>query len=116
MNSDESDTDSYENPRLYEACVAGDLEGVRFELQSWQSRLDPSKLTPKHLRDVVFGAVRADQPLVASFLFDQGAFLDGYIVQNAIHGSLAMLQVLLDHGWDVNERTDTGVPALKYGL
>ncbi|MCJ1383856.1 hypothetical protein MMC17_006970 [Xylographa soralifera] len=114
MSSDESDTNSYENPRLYEACVAGDLEAVKFELQSWQSRLDPSKLTPKHLQDVVLGAVRADQPLVASFLFDQGAVLDGYIVQNAMHGSLAMLQVFLDHGWDINERTDTGAPALKH--
>jgi hypothetical protein len=118
MSSDTSDSEEYEYPPLRQAAAAGNLDEVKARLQRWRSKISPSELTAKHLEDALIGAVIAGQSRIASFLLDEGANLDPEIIVFALGkgSSVAMFQVFLDHGWDINERTGTGAPALKQVL
>ena len=114
MTSNSSNSSGYENPKLREASAAGDLEGVKTILEQWRSDHSSSELTAKRLDDALVGAAATDQPHVVAFLLDQGAKLDSSIVEIGMKSLTEMFQVFLDHGWNINERTDMGVTGLRY--
>lgn len=112
-NSTLEDYEQYENPTLCAASASGNLKTVKTELQLWKSRLLPSEITAKHLNEALRSAITAGHSSIVSFLLDQGAQLSPIMILEGLHETTSMFQVFLDHGWDINERTDSGAVALK---
>ena len=110
-----SSPSDFQNEELREACVQGDLESVQSLLDQWQSHLLPSALTPKHLQSPLAGSIAAGKTEVVSYLLDHGAELSPLNITQAVarHSSTEMFQIFLDHGWDINSKTDMREPALK---
>ncbi|KAL8786470.1 MAG: hypothetical protein Q9213_002786 [Squamulea squamosa] len=108
---------------LREACTNGQTEEARDCLNRWRSMEDPIPPRPPrkptvHLQPALFAAVEKDHTATASLLLDEGFLVEHEAVRAALaNRSTAMLQVFLDHGWNINKKLGpTMAPALTRTL
>lgn len=93
---------------LREACANGQTEEARECLRRWKNVENPVPRRPPkrptvHLHPAMLAAVENDHPSTMSMLLDEGFFIGYEAVRAALtNRSTAMLQVFLDHGWNVN--------------
>lgn len=82
---------------LEEASGNGQLDKVDQILQE-------SKLPPRYLDNALYSAAGAGDAAVAEELLRNGARIDPMTISPAVEsGSISLLQVFLDHGWNINE-------------
>ena len=100
---------------LLVAAKEGDLQRAQTLLKQLRAELSPSELTASHLRQPLIESLSANKPPMVSYLLDQGAEPNSYMVTLALppETSMDMYQVFLDHGWDINSITDNDAPLLK---
>ncbi len=99
-------------PALDEACRAGGLQKAVDVLDS----LDHS-YEPRDLEGSLFLAFACGQLDIARYLLDRGATVGGIVASTAIHSKagwdlVQVLEMLLEHGWDVNEDIGMACTAL----
>lgn len=106
---------NHENPQLYKAITAGDLEAVKVLVQQVQAQDDATELFERSLQEGLNAAICSKHASIVSYLLDHGAKLDEWYVGVAVTSDAPakVYQAFLDHGWDIKERTFTGSPALK---
>ena len=116
MDADDDSLD-LENPQLDRAAADGDIEQCQALLTQWKQRLNPARITARHLGSTLAAAVGGKHPQVVSYLLEQGAVISGNDMVLALGNtddSILMFQTFLDNGWDINSKTDIGNVMLKY--
>ena len=95
---------------LCEASSANDLERVKTLVEQWQTTpLQPAWERTHPLEAAACAAATSKSATIVSHLLDQGLHISGNIVEAAIGAkSTDVLQVLLDHGWDINSISGHG--------
>ena len=88
-------------------CGAGDLEWITAFVKD-------KRLSERSLTDGLSAAVQHRKHNVANFLLNKGAVISPGIVvdANIFDKSVEVFQLLLDHGWNINEPVNQGLPAL----
>ena len=117
MPPEDDEPPDMENPQLDQAAKDGDLQSCKILVEKWKQDLFPAKITTEHLRPAFAVAVGAKHTDVVTFLLDQGVTISSNAMILALgdtDDAIAMFQTFLDHGWDINSKTDLGVPMLKY--
>ncbi|MCJ1405872.1 hypothetical protein MMC11_009102 [Xylographa trunciseda] len=107
-----------ESLQVCRAAETGDLEGVKVHVQQIRAQSDTTELLENSLKLALLAAICQKHPAIVSYLLDNGAKLNRKHVYCAVTDDTPteLFQVLLDHGWDINEQTDHGSPALKQVL
>ena len=107
-----SDEDDKQVVDLATSARRGDLVEVQRIVEDWSS---PESLL-ESVQTALWKAVRGGQVPVASYLLKHGAKFDSDISGSALtcNTSEDMFQLALDHGWDINSKTDVGLPILAY--
>ncbi|KNG89130.1 Ankyrin repeat protein [Aspergillus nomiae NRRL 13137] len=96
------------------ACAVGDLPRFKSTLETWTSL----GLDIHDLDSVMMQAVRQDQMDVVVELLHKGLSISQYYALEAIkHRSKKVLNILLQHGWNINQPTsELRPPALGYAV
>ena len=118
MQADDDESFELQNTQLDHAARDGDLQTCMIVLTKWKEDLQPAKLTSKHLQSAFAAAVGARHIDTVAFLLENGAAVSSSAMVLALggdtQGTIAMFQIFLDHGWDINSKTDLGNPMLKH--
>lgn len=94
---------------LISASVAGNVQEVQAIIDRWRRDYGTFKSTPFEVEHMTFQealhvAIENRQPSAVSCLLDQGFPIDFRAVELAVHiRSTIILQIFLDHGWDINK-------------
>ena len=94
---------------LQEACAHGRTEEAKKILDRWKSMSNPVPRRPPkrpmvHLHSALHAAVQHDHLSTVSMLLDEGFCISYQEVRPALaNRSMAMLQVFLNHGWNINQ-------------
>lgn len=109
---------------LRTAAEAGDLERVRCLLGQWWAypRRKPP-FSPKFYEDALVAAVENRYVDVVRYLLNNsGAEITPRVIRspanfrrvldNDVKATREILQAFLDHGWDIDSRSDTGAPLI----
>ncbi|GES59634.1 ankyrin repeat protein [Aspergillus terreus] len=96
------------------ACAVGDFPRFKSTLDAWT----PLNLDIHKLSSVMIQAVRRDQTDVVAELLHQGLSISqDYALESIRHRSKGVLNILLQHGWDINQPTsELRPPALGYAV
>ncbi len=91
-----------------EASVIGDLDRLHTIYSTWFAKQRPEPSTGMISKDkfniTALHAATHDQPAILAYFLSQGIKLNRYLIKDAvISGSIQVLQVLIDHGWNINE-------------
>ena len=113
-----SDDEIFEiqNAQLVEAAREGDLGRCQMLVQQRKTQISPSATTPQHLTPALAAAVGSKHFHIVKYLLEQGAIISGNVMVLALGSTddaIAMFQTFLDHGWDINSKTDLGNIMLK---
>ena len=97
--------------RLDAAAEAGDLHLLQVILGEEKNQIEP-----EDLNSLLYTATSAKHAEIAAYLLTQGATMGMNVAEAALpaNGSPEMFQVFLDHGWDLNYKTVTGIPFVQY--
>ena len=88
------------------ACATGDLPQIRILQEYWQS-------SATHATPGLRVAIEHEQLAALSYLLDNGVHVDPGSASAALRtGSIPLLETLIAHGWDINQR-GRGLPVLK---
>lgn len=112
----ENETFDIQNAQLVEAAREGDLGRCQTLIQQWKLQPSPSAITPQYLGPALAAAVGSKQLRTVTYLLEQGAIISGNVMVLALGNTddaIAMFQTFLDHGWDINSKTDLGNILLK---
>jgi len=115
MDSDD-ETFDFQNTPLVEAAKNGELDNCQMLLLQWEQHLSPSHITSRHLAPALAAAIGSKHPQVVAYVLEQGAIISGIDMVLALgdtDASITMFQTFLDHGWDINSKTDLGNTMLK---
>lgn len=89
---------------LANASASGDLDTIKRILGSYLADRSPEKYALQEFWPVLLTALAYDYPEIVSYLLDVGIPLALVHVQQAIETkSAAVFDVLLRHGWNINE-------------
>ena len=116
MQSDDESFD-FQNPQLDKAVKDGDLSRCQTLVQQLKSQSLSSAITSKQLTSALGAAVGSNHLNIVAYLLGQGAVISGNIMILALgetDEAIAMFQMFLDHGWDINSKTDLGNTMLKW--
>ena len=108
------DEQSDELHDLKEASEIGDLDRLHTIYSTWFAKQRPEPSTGIIFKDKfyfpIFHAATHDQPAILAYFLSQGYLLsqerklDLHFIKHAVEsGSIQVLQVLIDHGWNINE-------------
>lgn len=103
--------------QLNEAARDGDLSRCQRLVQEWRLQTSPALVPSEHLTPPLAAAVGAKHLAIVAYLLDQGATISGNIMVLALgdtNDAIAMFQTFLEHGWDINSKTDLGNIMLKH--
>ena len=103
-----TDKPSDELRDLEEASVMGDLDRLHTIYSTWFAKQRPEPSTGIICKNPFDSTARHaathDQPAILAYILSQGLKLDRYLLKEAVlSGSTRVLQVLIDHGWNINE-------------
>ncbi|MEO6054399.1 MAG: ankyrin repeat domain-containing protein [Chthoniobacterales bacterium] len=98
---------------MYQAFLENNPQHIKYLLEHGA---DPNVLTPDHNISLLAMAVFADKPKIVNLLRDWGANTVGEFSQAAAWGDLKKMQVLLDAGTDVNERSGGNDTPLQFAV
>ncbi|KAG8526394.1 uncharacterized protein KY384_000388 [Bacidia gigantensis] len=110
----EEETDRYQRQdQLVEAVKRGDIHQCQIELNQWTAQSSTPFKPAKDLAPVLAAATSSKNTQMVSFLLHQGAPISSSDALFALRGedteaTIALLQTFLDHGWDINGKTDIG--------
>ena len=116
MQSDDEFLDS-QSSQLDNAVKDGDLSRCQTLVQQLKSQSPSSARTTKQLGPALAAAVGCKHLHIVTYLLEHGAVISGNIMILALgetHEAIAMFQMFLDHGWDINSKTDLGNTMLKW--
>jgi hypothetical protein len=106
--------------RLRKAASSGDLTSVKAFFAQWRSIPASEKWEVACFRGALFDAVRNNHHGVTSYLLSMGVPPNMDVVVLATQSkSCTALQLLLDHGWNINEpvlRMDRPPPLMSIYL
>ena len=105
-----------QNAQLVEAAREGDIGRCQMLVQQRKTQISRSAITPQHLTPALAAAVGSKHFHVVKYLLEQGAIISGNVMVLALGSTddaIAMFQTFLDHGWDINSKTDLGNIMLK---
>ena len=93
---------------LEEASSIGDINNLHTLYSNWFAKQRPEPSTGIVSKDDLYlTTIRAatnDQPTSLAYLLSQGMKLDCNLIKAAVEsGPTRVLQVLIDHGWNINE-------------
>jgi len=109
MQNDHTDMSSDLLRQLSEASSTGDLEKAKIIFQQWQDIDHGSQNPLELLQPALYLAASGKQALTASYLLDQGLYIDKVAVNAAVSAKATdVLEVYLDHGWDINKSLGLG--------
>ncbi len=101
------------------AAGRGDLESLESLIDEWiaEDELPPNDFTPKKLRYALYTAICRNQVPAAWLLLKRGAIADGDAAEAAATATFPATrpetcQLLIDHGWHINEHTSDGLTML----
>jgi hypothetical protein len=96
-----------QSPKFGEGCFSADLEEVMVSLEK-------PKPTPENLQRYLSSACLNNRPQIADYLLNKGAKIDYLAAYAACYGdkSVAIFEVLLKHGWDINRPVGNTLPPL----
>ena len=96
-----------QSPNIGEGCFSADLEEVMVSLEN----LKPS---PENLQRYLSSACLNNRPQIADYLLNKGAKIDCLAAYAACFRgqSVAIFEVLLQHGWDINGPVGNTQPPL----
>lgn len=115
MDSDDEAQD-IRYTQLDAAARDGDLARCKAIIDEWKKQLSPSSITSQHLAAAFGAAVGSKHTDMAAYLLEQGAVVSGYDMVLALgetEDAINMFQTFLDHGWDINSKTNRGNTMLK---
>ena len=103
--------------KLDELAAAGNLSEIQNILSSWREPAQGGKISEEGLdyfQSAVEPALRNGHDSVVSYLLDQRIPIDPMATKIAADravktGSTSTLQILLDHGWNINQPFDLTV-------
>ncbi|KAG2414805.1 hypothetical protein HFD88_005993 [Aspergillus terreus] len=96
------------------ACAVGDFPRFKSTLDAWT----PLSLDIHELASVMIQAVRRDRTnVVAELLHQELSISQDYALEAIRHRSKGVLNILLQHGWDINQPiSELRPPALGYAV
>lgn len=99
---------------VLQAARRADLEEVQSLVERWRSdELHPGP-TAAELRPAMSSAISNGDARMLSYLLDQDSHIHPNLISCAVRGaSVAVWQVFLDHGWDINSISGSEPPILK---
>ena len=103
--------------RILQACDSGDLQQLGALFHEYESAQSPLPLPEvlKDLRNPLYPAIEHGHAAVVNYLLDHGFDLDSNIVLSVVqHPTISVLDAFLNHGWDVNAPTSSGGPVFRY--
>lgn len=115
MQSDDEVFD-IQDTQFVEAARQGDLDKCQMLVQQSKIQISPSATTPQHLTPALAAAVGSKHLHIVKYLLEQGAIVSGNVMVLALGSTddaIAMFQTFLNHGWDINSKTDLGNIMLK---
>ena len=115
MQSDDESFD-LQNSQLDEAVKDGDFSRCQTLVQQLKSKSPSSTITTKQLGPALGAAVGCKHLHIVAYLLEQGAVISGndmILALGETDEAIAMFQMFLDHGWDINSKTDLGNTMLK---
>lgn len=100
--------DTEEIHEIEKACSNGDLENLHALYSTWLARQQPDSSTGEISKDQLYlaahKAATTNQSTSLAYLLSQGLKLNRELIKSAVlSGSTQVLQILLDHGWNINE-------------
>ncbi|KAJ9293833.1 hypothetical protein DTO271G3_7460 [Paecilomyces variotii] len=107
---------SSEIDQLTAASATGNVGALKTFFSQWQSKLLSDQFPLETLCPLLFTAVRNNQVATVAYFLDQGVPMNQELFLYATESkSYQMLQVFLEHGWDINTPVDSlRPPALAY--
>ena len=115
--SQTTDLSTFRTPQLDKAVEDGDLSRCQTLVQQMKSQSPSSAITTKQLGPALGAPIGCKHLHIVAYLLGQGAVITGNIMILALGKSdeaIAMFSMFLDHGWDVNSKTDLGNTMLKW--
>jgi len=107
------DSDS-EIKRMIDEAASGHLLAVHAIYSQWLIRQRPDlsgSIFSQNLHPALVEAVRNNHVSVVTYLLSRGLKLNSGLVEiGMINRSTEMLQVFLDHGWDINKPRERSLP------
>ncbi|KAL9101796.1 MAG: hypothetical protein Q9163_002992, partial [Psora crenata] len=116
-SSDEDAVVVPENHELIQTAKNDDLDACKTLLEQWKQQLSPCPITPAHLGPALGRAISSKHARIVAYLLSQGAVITGndmILALGETDAAIAMFQTFLDHGWDINSKTDLGNVMLKH--
>ena len=113
MQSDDESPDT-RIIELRDTARDGDLGRCQMLVQQW--RLEAPAIKAQDLTPALAAAVGNKHLQTVAYLLDQGATISGNIMILALgetSDAIAMFQTFLEHGWDINSKTDLDNVMLK---
>ena len=103
---------------LVEAARNGNLDQCQSVIEQWKKQSSFSFQPTYHLAPALAAAISSKNINIVSYLLDQGATVSSYnmvlaLDKNDVDASIAIFQTFLDHGWDINSKTEIGNVILK---
>lgn len=100
--------DTEEIHEIEKACSNGDLENLHALYSTWLARQQPDSSTGEISKDQLYlaahNAATKNQSASLAYLLSKGLKLNRELIKSAVlSGSAQVLQILLDHEWDINE-------------
>lgn len=103
------------NDDIQDCIYLGDLAKIDAILSQWRDLENPTLLTPdarKHLNACPLVAMETGQFRLAQDLLEKGVYVDSRCSSPAIKHALdtnstVILEMLLDHGWDIEQVFNT---------
>ena len=97
---------------LVNACVEGDLGRVQTFFKSLRANQPSGDLELYSYWPMLLAAVAHDRPDIVSYSLDQGLQLGPMCIEQAIRTkSIAIFDVLLRHGWEINQQLSELTPS-----
>lgn len=97
--------------QLIIASATGDLAAAQAIFSQWRAKPITDRIEKRRFVVALAAAVNNQHVPVISYLLAQGVPLNiGMFVCATKLKSIAMLQLFLDHGWDINEPIDRITP------
>ena len=115
MDSDD-ELPNIQNTQLPDAVRDGNLDRCQEFVQQLKSRISDSDSIALHLAPALAAAVGAKRFPMVKYLLEQGATVSGNTMVLALgdtDDAIALFQTFVDHGWDINSKTDLGNVMLK---
>ncbi|KAL8870673.1 MAG: hypothetical protein Q9174_003337 [Haloplaca sp. 1 TL-2023] len=114
-STDSFAADSYAE-RLAEACKSGDLDLTHRLYSTWLKQQQPDPKTgyivDRHIHRAARAAAEHQHSTCLAYIIQRGQKIDSEIAGAAYNSDTRCLQVLLDHGWDINTPQGYATPPL----